>query len=167
MQDGSGGQDMLPVKAEDGAKDEVQEDKIVWGQKMAGGNFRTVKISGEEYSLYDCIRCHSGSDLDHVGKIMRMWQTEDGKLCNIRWFFRPSELPPSIKGLDYLPDRKELFFASGKVKGVEDENFLVSSKIGSVRDIRTVENDIFLVNSAHKFKPIYQCQKNICIRVHV
>lgn len=128
--------------------DEVDKDDIRWGTKLSAKNYKSFFMKDEEYFLYDCVRCRSPLRVDPIGKIMKLREDQDKKLCTIRWFFYVSELPEGVIGLDYKPDARELFLASGEGKGVENENLLVRS-ISSTGGYLNVENELPLVRNAH------------------
>lgn len=104
----------------------------VWGAKLAGCNYKSVRIRGEIFALGDCVLCSLDSKQGHYfGKIMRLSQVDDRKVCRVRKFFSTSEFSPTAKGLNYTPNPKELFLASGEGPTVEEETILVSIEISS------------------------------------
>jgi len=96
----------------------------VWGAKV-GSNYKSVTIGGEVFSLGDCVRCLLKSKPDHIGKIVRLFAKDGKRMCRIRSFYSPSEFSPPVKGLDYIPEPKELFLAAGEGPGVEKDMLLV------------------------------------------
>ena len=111
---------------------EGDEEDIIWGIKQ-GQTYRDVTIRGESYALNDCVLCRSALDKeDRIGKILKLSETNNKKMGMIRWFFRPSELPESVKGSEFSAGSKEIFFASGESNGVQNETPLVSSNRGPV-----------------------------------
>jgi hypothetical protein len=145
--------DILAAKIEDTSlvlqnkMNNLNNQEFVWGIKQNAKNYKTVMINNEVYALNDCVRCRSGLELDYIGKIMRLSEENDQKICTLRWFFRSSELPTVIKGMDYSPDARELFLAYGEGIGVENKNLLVSCyNINNIRNINNVENVVPLVS---------------------
>lgn len=119
-QEGMAGISMAVPEKEDSAKTD-----FVWGAKV-GSNYKSVTAYGEVYSLGDCVRCLLKSKLSHIGKIVKLFEKEGKQICRIRSFYSPSEFSPSVKGLDYTPEPKELFLASGDGSEVEEDMLLVS-----------------------------------------
>jgi len=103
----------------------IDETKFVWGAKLMSNNYKSVTIHGELFALGDCVRCPLNLRDGHVGKIIKLSQKEDKKMCKIRSFFSSSKFPPHVKGLNCTPDPKELFLASGEGLGVENDILLV------------------------------------------
>lgn len=111
---------------------DVTGENYVWGAKLAGSNYKSVNIRGQVFALGDCVLCSLDSKRGHYfGKIMRLSQVEDRKMCKIRRFVSASEFSPTVKGLDYIPNPKELFLASGEGPIAEEETVLVSIAISS------------------------------------
>lgn len=118
---------------------EGDEEDINWGVKQ-GKIYRDVTIRGESYALNDCVLCRSALDKEyHIGKILKLSEINNKKMGMIRWFFRPSELPESVKGSEFTAGSKEIFLASGEA----NETPLGSSNRGPV-----VETELPLVSSA-------------------
>lgn len=111
---------------------DVSGEDYVWGAKLAGSNYKSVNIRGQAFALGDCVLCSFNSKQRHTfGKIMRLSQVDDKKMCKIRRFVSASEFSPTVKGLDYIPNPKELFLASGESPIAEEETILVSIAISS------------------------------------
>ena len=128
------------------------DEDFVWGIKQNANTYKSVVINNEVYTLNDCVRCRSGFEVDYIGKIMKLSEENGHKFCTLRWFFRPSELPAAIKGMECTPDAKELFLAFGEGTGVENKNLLVSCyNINNIRNINNVENVLSLVSFINKF----------------
>ena len=93
---------------------EGDEEDIIWGIKL-GGIYRDVTIRGESYALNDCVLCRSALDKEdrirRIGKIMKLSEINNKKMGTIRWFFRPSQLPESVKGSEFSAGSKEIFLA--------------------------------------------------------
>lgn len=103
-----------------------------WGNKEAGldSSYESMYYKGVWFNLHDCVFCkppkavRDKAKLPYVGKLMRLYEEGGKRKVRIRWFFRPYELPVSVKkdlpeGVD---DTKELFIALGEVAGVENKN---------------------------------------------
>lgn len=118
------GESSVSVPVEDGAGG-VAKPNFVWGAKV-GSNFKSVTIDGEVFSLGDCVRCVLEAKGGHIGKIVKLFEKQGKEMCRIRSFCSPSEFSPAVKGLDYNPEAKELFLASGDGPGVEMDMSLVS-----------------------------------------
>lgn len=122
------GENETSISKKDGVYN-INETNFVWGPKLTGNNYKFVTIHGELFALGDCVRCLLECGDDYVGKIIKLSQKEDRKMCRIRSFFSASKFPPSIKGLNFTPGPKELFLASGEGPGVEEDILLVSIAI--------------------------------------
>lgn len=97
-----------------------------WGNKVAGSlsSYESMFFKGVRYDLYDCVFVRSGLAEPHLGKLMRLFDDEEGvKKVRLRWFIRPFELPGGAnKDFQKEPNVKEVFIAQGNFKGVENEN---------------------------------------------
>lgn len=134
------------------SKAEIFDDKdCTWGIEQSGNKYKTVTIKNELYSVNDCVRCRSGLKLDYIGKIMKLFQENDQKVCTLRWFFRPFELPTSLKEIYTTTNTRELFLAFGEGIGVENKNLLVSCyNVSNIRSFYNVESVVSLVSSVDK-----------------
>lgn len=113
---------------------EGDEEDIIWGIKQ-GKIYRDVTIRGESYALNDCVLCRSALDkVERIGKILKLSEINNKKMGMIRWFFRPSELPESVKGSEFTAGSKEIFLASGESNGGQNEKPLASSNRGAVEE---------------------------------
>uniref|UniRef100_A0A7I4B4U6 BAH domain-containing protein n=1 Tax=Physcomitrium patens TaxID=3218 RepID=A0A7I4B4U6_PHYPA len=102
--------------------DGIKEESYVWGPKLGSTTYKSVTIRGETLVVGDCVRCSFESKPGHIGKIMKLSQLKDRKVCKVRRFYSLFELSPSaVQALGYTPQSKERFLASGEGPGVEDD----------------------------------------------
>jgi len=106
-------------------KDGVLKSNYAWGAKV-GSNYKSVTVDGEVFWLGDCVRCLSTTKPGHIGKIVKLFEKDGKQMCRIRSFYSPSEFTLALKGLDYTPEPKELFLATGDGLDVEKDILLVS-----------------------------------------
>ena len=100
------------------------EGDFRWGMQISVSTsnndiryYRSFIYGGLEYSLYDCVCLfRAGAKETDIGKLIRIWENEQGRRVKILWFFRPIDIRSFLR--DYEPSWNELFLASGEGKGL-------------------------------------------------